>query len=162
LEQKKILLIISCGRKKALELHEMKLPAFKSYKGPMFQVLAKAKREGRWSSNIYLGIISAKYGFLRSTDEIEYYDKRMTPELSKQLNKQVIKEIKEWYIEEKFNLIYVLMGTDYLKAVDGLKHHLSTEIIIENMGGLGVGQRKLKNFLDRYSRKDSSLFDNIC
>ncbi|MFX0087568.1 MAG: DUF6884 domain-containing protein [Candidatus Hodarchaeota archaeon] len=156
MEQKKILLIISCGKKKASELHNIKLPALKGYKGPMFQVIAKAKREGRWSSNIYLGIISAEYGFLRSTDEIEYYDKRMTAELSKQLNAQVIKAIKRWHMEENFNLIYVLMGTDYIKAVDGLKKHLNAEIIIENMGGLGIGQKKLKNFLDHYSRLNNS------
>lgn len=161
LEQKKILLIISCGRKKALELHEMKLPAFKSYKGPMFQVIAKAKREGRWNSNIYLGIISAKYGFLRSTDEIEYYDKRMTVELSKELNAQVIKEIKKWYSEVKFDLIYVLMGIDYLKAVDGLNQHLNAEIIIENMGGLGKGQRKLKDFLNHYSKRNDTLLHDV-
>lgn len=156
LKQKKILLIISCGKKKAMRLHDMKLPASKAYKGPMFQVIDKAKREGRWNSDIFLGIISAKYGFLRDNDEIEYYDMRMTPFLSKQHNLNVIKAIKKWQREENFDLIYILMGKNYLGAVAGIEGQLSTEIVIQNMGGLGIGQRKLKNLIDEYSKENSS------
>lgn len=156
LEQKKILLIISCGKKKAIRLHDMKLPASKAYKGPMFQVIDKAKREGRWNSDIFLGIISAKYGFLRDNDEIEYYDMRMTPILSKQHNLNVIKAIKKWQREENFDLIHILMGKNYLGAVAGIERQLSTEIVIQNMGGLGIGQRKLKNLIDKYSKGNSS------
>ncbi len=153
LVQKKILLIVSCDKKKAKKLHNMKLPAIKAYQGPIFQVIRKAKREGRWNSNISIGIISAKYGFLRENHLIEYYDQRMTLMVSNLHNPVVIQAIIQWYEEENFQIIYVLMGKDYLNAVNGLKEALDTEVIIENMGGLGIGQRKLKNFIDQYSRK---------
>ena len=65
LSSPKILLIISCGKKKAVELNNKSMKAEEAYRGPMFQVIRKAKREKRWSSELKLGIISAKYGFLR-------------------------------------------------------------------------------------------------
>lgn len=143
---------MSCGIKKAKKLHNIKLPAIKAYQGPIFQVIQKAKREGRWNSNISIGIISAKYGFLRENSLIEYYDKRMTRKLSNIHNPAVIQAITLWHEKERFHLLYVLMGMDYLNAVNGLKEAVDAEIIIENMGGLGIGQRKLKNFIDRYSK----------
>jgi cytoplasmic iron level regulating protein YaaA (DUF328/UPF0246 family) len=152
LKQPKALLIISCGKKKAIELQTRKIPASEAYQGPMFQVIQKAKREGRWNSNLFLGIVSAKYGFLRSNDLIEDYDLKMTPKLAKKLNRQVIQEITKWNEEEKFDYIYVLMGKTYLKATEGLETQLDVEVVVENMGGLGIGQQKLVRFLEKFSK----------
>ena len=144
----KYLLIVSCGKKKSEDLKYYTLKAKDAYKGPIFQVINKAKREKRWPENLKLGIVSAKYGFLRSNDEITYYDLRMTKSLARKLHSQVIAEIRKWHEDESFSLIYILMGKDYLESIQGLGEYIKTEIIIENMGGLGVGQRKLVNFLD--------------
>lgn len=152
MKQPKALLIISCGKKKARELQTRKVRASAAYKGPLFQVIQKAKREGRWNPNLFLGIVSAKYGFLRGTDLIEDYDLKMTTKLAKKLNLQVIQEIIKWNKEEKFDLIYVLMGKTYLKATEGLETQLDVEVIVENMGGLGVGQQKLVRFLEKFSK----------
>ena len=54
----KYLLIISCGKKKSEELKHHALKAEEAYKGPMFQVINKAKRENRWGDNLKLGIES--------------------------------------------------------------------------------------------------------
>jgi cytoplasmic iron level regulating protein YaaA (DUF328/UPF0246 family) len=152
LKQLKALLIISCGKKKALESQTRKVRASEAYKGPMFQVIQKAKRERRWDPNLFLGIISAKYGFLRSTDSIEDYNLKMTTKIARRVNPQVIQEILKWNEEEKFDYIYILMGKTYLQAIEGLKTHLDTKVIIENMGGLGVGQQKLVRFLEKFSK----------
>lgn len=159
LKQLKVLIIISCGKKKAQELHNRRMRASKAYTGPMFQVIQKAQREGKWSSNQYLGIISAKYGFLRSDDYIEYYDLKMTEKIAKKHNPQVIREISKWNKEEKFEFIYVLMGKVYLIAIEGLETQLDTKIVIESMGGLGFGQQKLVRFLEKLSKKTMSLTD---
>lgn len=129
--------------------------ASKAYKGPMFQVIQKAKREGRWSSNLFLGIISAKYGFLRNNDSIEDYDLKMTTQIAKKHNPQVIREIVKWNNEEKFDYIYVLMGKTYLKAVEELETHINANVVVENMGGLGIGQQKLVQFLKRFTKTKS-------
>ncbi|MFX0208061.1 MAG: DUF6884 domain-containing protein [Candidatus Hodarchaeota archaeon] len=155
MKQSKVLLIISCGKKKTRELQTQKVRASAAYIGPMFQVIQKAKREGRWNPNLYLGIISAKYGFLRSTDLIEDYDLKMTPRLARKLNPQVIQEITKWNEEEKFDYIYVLMGKTYLQATEGLETQLDVEVIVENMGGLGIGQQKLVQFLEKFSKMRS-------
>ncbi len=126
----------------------------KAYTGPIFQVINKAKRENRWFNHFFLGIISAKYGFLRENDFIEYYDQKMTLQRARELNNQVIEAIKVWYSEERFSLIYILMGRIYLAAVTNLESILDTTVIIEPMGGLGIGQKKLVNFLEIHGRRN--------
>ncbi|UCE12625.1 MAG: peroxide stress protein YaaA [Candidatus Heimdallarchaeota archaeon] len=157
----KILLIISCGKKKALGLQDRKMRASEAYTGPMYQVIQKAKREGRWSSSLHLGIVSAKYGFLREDEFIEHYDLKMTDRLAEKLNPQVSEKILKWHNELSFDLIYILMGKTYLKSVQGLDAKVDTKLVVENMGGLGLGQRKLITFLERYSEKAKPLTDFV-
>jgi hypothetical protein len=121
-----------------------------AYIGPMFQVINKAKREKRWPSNLHLGIISAKYGFLREDDLISFYDLRMTKSRAKNLRQEILEKIYKWDEELSFTLIYVLLGLDYLESVIGLDEVLKCQIIIENMGGLGIGQKKLKEFIQSF------------
>ena len=146
-----MLLILSCGKKKDNKLKNHKMQALKAYIGPMFQVIKKAERERRLGSNIFIGIISAKYGFLRNSDYIEYYDMKINRKLAKEYNPKILSQIRKWHNEENFNLIYILMGKDYLETVEGISKYIDTQIIIENMGGLGVGQKKLVKFIEKYS-----------
>lgn len=157
----KILLIISCGKKKADELNNKRMKAEEAYRGPMFQVIRKAKRENRWSSGLKLGVISAKYGFLRGDEEIEFYDRRMTKTLAKQYRPKVLEKIRKFHEVESFSLIYVLMGKDYLISVDGLENIVNAKVKIENMGGLGIGQRKLVNFLQEIKERDQETSDDF-
>jgi len=150
----KILLVISCGKKKAEELKNKKMKAEEAYRGPMFQVIRKAKRENRWSSALKLGIISAKYGFLRGDEEIEFYDKRMTKPLARQYRSKILEKIRKYHEIESFSQIYVLMGRDYLISVEGLENIIDADVKIENMGGLGIGQRKLVNFLQEINERE--------
>jgi len=161
LSSSKILLIISCGKKKADELNKKRMKAEEAYRGPMFQVIRKAKREKRWSSTLKLGIISAKYGFLRGDEEIDYYDERMTKTLAKQYRSRVLDKIRRYHEIESFSLIYVLMGKDYLMSVDGLENIVGTKVKIENMGGLGIGQRKLVNFLQEIKGRDQETLEDF-
>jgi hypothetical protein len=154
-------LILSCGKKKAEELNSKRMKAEEAYRGPMFQVIRKAKREKKWSSALNLGIISAKYGFLRGDDEIEYYDKRMTKTLAKQLRPQVLQKIIKFHESESFTLIYILMGKDYLISVDGLEEIIDVKVITENMGGLGIGQKKLVNFLIEIKEREQATLDDF-
>ena len=161
LSSRKILLIISCGKKKADELINNRMKAEEAYRGPMFQVIRKAKRENRWSSALKLGIISAKYGFLRGEEKIDYYDKRMTKTLAKQYRSSVLEKIRKYHELESFSLIYILMGKDYLLSVDGLENIVDARVKIENMGGLGIGQRKLVNFLQEVEERVQAPLENF-
>ena len=157
----KVLLIISCSKKKAEELHKGKMKAENAYIGPMYQVINKAKREGRWGDKIFLGIVSAKYGFLRSNDKIEYYDLRMTKELAEKHNPSVLSQILKWHQEEKFDVIHVLMGMDYIKTVEGLEKMTDTHVIIENMGGTGYGQQKLVRIIEKFAGKPKGISEYL-
>jgi cytoplasmic iron level regulating protein YaaA (DUF328/UPF0246 family) len=137
------------------------MKAIDAYIGPMYQVIQKAKREGRWIPQMLVGIISAKYGFLRDEDLIEDYELRMSPPLAKELNPSIIEGIASWHEEAVFEEIYVLMGKDYLQTVKGLQDRVKTKIKIENMGGLGLGQAKLKRFIDSHAPKQDSLLDYV-
>jgi len=97
---------VSCSKKKAEELQNREMKAEDAYRGPIFQVINKAKREGRWGDNISLGIISAKYGFIRGNEIIGYYDQRINKKLAREFNPSVVDKVLEWQNEEKFDLIY--------------------------------------------------------
>ena len=131
------------------------------YRGPMFQVISKAKRENLWSANLKLGIISAKYGFIRGDDKIENYDLRMTKEIAFQIRPKVLEKIRRYDERESFSFIYVLMGKDYLLSVDGLENIVETTVRIENMGGLGLGQRKLLNFLLKLKEREKRSINTL-
>lgn len=156
-----LLLVISCSKTKHPSLKSQKMQAIDAYIGPMYQVIQKAKREGRWSPQIFVGIISAKYGFLRDTDVIEDYELRMSPSLAKKHHSKVIQAIASWHDETIFEEIYVLMGKDYLQTVKGLHDRVTAKLTIEKMGGLGLGQQKLKRFINQYAPKPRSLFDHV-
>jgi hypothetical protein len=152
----RILVVVSCGKSKADELKNYPMRAEEAYRGPIFQVINKAKRENKWGENIELGIVSAKYGFLRGKEYINDYDLRMTPTLAKKHNPHVLEKINLWHKSDPFSLIYVLMGKDYLMTVKGLKELLSpARVIIENMGGLGIGQKKLVQFINSFNKKQN-------
>lgn len=137
------------------------MKAFEGYTGPMFQVIHKAQREHRWNPQVHIGIVSAKYGFLRSSDYIEDYELRISPSLAQKLNSQVVHAIRLWHKETPFEEIYILMGKDYLRTVYHLESYVDTQIRIEGMGGMGLGQRKLKQFIDENAPLRHSLLDRV-
>lgn len=142
-------------------LKTQKMKAFEGYTGPMFQVIHKAQREHRWNPQVHLGIVSAKYGFLRSSDYIEDYELRISSSLAQELNSQVIRAISLWHKETPFEEIYILMGKDYLRTVYNLESHVDTKIRIEGMGGTGLGQKKLKHFINENVPNRHSLLDHV-
>ena len=139
---------MSCGKKKNPKLKVKSIKAIDAYLGPMYQVLRK--RLPFWPPNFFLGIISAKYGFLHSFDIIEYYDLKMTSKIAQKHRLSVISSIQEWNNKEHFNFIYILMGKVYLLSIKGIQDIIPTTIEIDSMGGLGVGQQKLVKFLEKY------------
>ncbi len=145
---------MSCGKKKNPDLKVKPVKAIDAYLGPMYQVLRK--RLPYWPENLFLGIISAKYGFLHSFDLIEYYDLKMTPKIAQKHRLSVISSVQEWNKKEYFDLIYILMGKVYLLSVEGIQDFIPTTIEIDSMGGLGVGQQKLVRFLEKYFKNPNS------
>lgn len=115
---KKDALIISCSAKKNSNTNP--LPAMELYDGPYYRTLRKLNDEKKLQK-IHIMIISAKYGLLNPYDPIEDYNLKMTDEIAQKLNKKLKKDLNQFLKERNFNEIYISMGKDYQKAINGLE-----------------------------------------
>ena len=103
------LLIISCSKTKK---HLDNVPAIQLYDGQAYRVLKKGTPQ-----NLEIVIISAKYGFLRSTDIISYYDQVMTVSQAAGMRKEVSAGIMNIVSGENFSRIFISLGFPYNLAV---------------------------------------------
>ncbi|WP_287582277.1 DUF6884 domain-containing protein [Candidatus Borrarchaeum sp.] len=146
------LLIISCSKTKNSQLRnneEITLPAIQGYDGKIFLTLRKAFREGL-GQNVDVLIISAKYGLLRATDEISYYEERMTRQKAHELRDRVLSKLKLIVANGgNYRTIFVMMGKDYFEAISGLSTLIDIPIDIIEMEKIGKAQQKLRNLLLR-------------
>jgi cytoplasmic iron level regulating protein YaaA (DUF328/UPF0246 family) len=145
------LLIISCSKTKNNLLKnndDVKLPAFRGYDGKLFLTLRKAFREGL-GHNIDILIISAKYGLLEASDEISYYEERMTKKKAHELRDDVLKKLSRYLTAHTYRKIFVMMGRDYLEAIRGINTLIDVPVEIIKMEKIGKAQQKLRNLLLR-------------
>ena len=146
------LLIISCSKTKNSQLRNnegIKLPAIKGYDGKIFLTLRKAFREGL-GHNVDVLIISAKYGLLRATDEISYYEERMTKQKAQELREKILSKLKLIVTNGgNYRKIFVMLGKDYFEAINGLSNLIEIPIDIIKMEKIGKAQQKLRNLLLR-------------
>ena len=144
------LLIISCSKTKSSLLKEnrnVRLPALKGYDGRLFLTLRKALREGL-GQNVDVLIVSSKYGLLRATDEISYYEERMTKPKAQEIRDSVLSKLINHINGQNYRKIFVMMGRDYLGAISGLSKLISgIPIEIIKMEKIGKAQQKLRNLL---------------
>ncbi len=146
------LLIISCSKTKNSQLRnneDIKLPAINGYDGKIFLTLRKAFREGL-GHNVDVLIISAKYGLLRATDEISYYEERMTKQKAGELRDRVLSKLKLIVTNGgNYRKIFVMLGKDYFEAISGLSALIDIPVDIIKMEKIGKAQQKLRNLLLR-------------
>jgi cytoplasmic iron level regulating protein YaaA (DUF328/UPF0246 family) len=130
---------------------ELKLPAIKGYDGKIFLTLRKALREGL-GHNVDVLIISAKYGLLRATDEISYYEERMTKQKAHELKDRVLSKLKLLVTNGgNYRKIFVMLGKDYLEAIRGVSKITDVPIDVIQMEKIGIAQQKLRNLLLKLS-----------
>ena len=103
------LLIMSCSKTKK---HLDNVPAIELYDGQAYRVIRKNSAE-----NLEILIISAKYGLLRSTDIISYYDQVMTVSQAAGMRKEVSAGIMNIVSREDFRRIFIILGFPYNLAV---------------------------------------------
>ena len=145
----KHLLIISCSKSKNNLLKTYgaaKLPALEGYDGKLFLTIRKALREGL-GKNVDVLIISAKYGLLKSTEEISYYEERMTKPKAQEIRDSVLSKLINHINGQNYKKIFVMMGRDYLGAISGLSSLTDIPIDVIQMEKIGKAQQKLKNLL---------------
>ena len=103
------LLIMSCSKtKKPLE----NVPAIELYDGQAYRVFRKRSPE-----NLEILIISAKYGIIRSTDIVSYYDQVMTVTEAVKMKEHVEKVIRKTVWKRNSMRIFINLGFPYNLAV---------------------------------------------
>lgn len=139
----KNLLIISCSKRKKKVRGKVK--AWDLYDGVIFRVLKKIERENGLPKNLDILILSAKYGFIKPSDLIRYYDYRLNSTSNK---RSFLMGLKEHIKNDTISNVFVCLGKDYLKVLEGL------ETIFPNgtkftyvSGGIGLKMSFLKNWV---------------
>ena len=136
------LIIISCSKtKKRLD----NVPAMELYDGQAYRVIRKSSPE-----DIEILIISAKYGLLRSTDIISYYDQVMTVSQAAGMRKEVSAGIMNIVSGENFRRIFINLGFPYNLAVseeliDFLDEGFNLQVA---SGPIGKRLHQLKEWLE--------------
>ena len=135
------MIIMSCSRtKKRLD----NVPAMELYDGQAYRVIRKSSPE-----HIEILIISAKYGLLRSTDIISYYDQAMTVSQAIGMSKEVSSGIKNTVSRGDFKRIFISLGFPYSFAVsEELMGFLDENFyLLVAHGPIGKRLHQLKEFI---------------
>ena len=142
----KYLLIISCSQRK--KKVKGKVRAWDLYDGVVFRMLKKIEREKGLPKNLDILILSAKYGFLRPNDFIEYYDHRLTKEDIKRKKKFFLLGLKQRIKNDSISTVFVCLGKDYLAGINSFEKLFYNEMrFIFANGGIGKKMSQLKNWL---------------
>lgn len=140
------LLILSCSNQKVR--NNGLIPAIDLYNGVNYKVIHKLKKENKLPNNLDIIIISAKYGFLKSNDLIEYYDQPMTKERALKLRLKILKELKKNLKGKIYAEIFINLGKTYLLAIKGFEEFMSKQTrIIYAEGKIGQKVKEMKNWL---------------
>lgn len=110
----KNLLIIACSATKRPDPYP--ILAIDRYDGPIYRVLRKAKKEGRWPDQLEILILSAQYGLIEANKPIDFYDCQMTPIRAKKLRSSVSKKLKAKLASDEYR-VWVNLGQIYLLAL---------------------------------------------
>jgi hypothetical protein len=133
MHQKRLLIIPCCAEKATTpEL----LPAWDRYEGIVFTELkAVADRVPGWN-DLDIVIISGKYGFLRPSDAIEWYDQQMTPELAAKHRAGVVAGLTHLLAHQTYRDCFVLLEPIYLATLNEIlppNTHIEREITPESL-----------------------------
>ena len=136
------LLIMSCSKtKKRLE----NVSAIDLYDGQAYRVIRK-----RSTKNLEILIISAKYGIIRYTDIVSYYDQVMTVTEAVKMKEHVEKVIRKTVWKRNSMRIFINLGFPYNLAVseeliDFLDEGFNLQVA---SGPIGKRLHQLKEWLE--------------
>lgn len=143
--EQRYLLIVACSQRKRVE--PGLLAAIERYDGGSFRLLRKARREGYWTDNLDVFILSAKYGLIEASTPIAFYEQRMTPDRARELRDATTRILEGVSDCKTYREIYVDVGQDYLHAVEGVCVLPSTSAITYAQGRMGERLARLKSWL---------------
>lgn len=127
------------------------MPAIERFDGVYFRLLRKYIREGNLR-NADILIVSEKFGLIWAKDKIPYYEVQgkigalnldnKTIEELRQKNLQKLKKIVNRYSE-----IYVNVGREYLKLIEGFEKFTTSKVTYASGKGLGPKALHMKQWI---------------
>jgi hypothetical protein len=131
------LLLISCSKRKAAV--QMKGPAIQIYDGPVYRSLRKRLRSVH-ASLVDIYIVSAKYGLISATTEIDPYDCQMTKERAIELRETVLAGIQRLVDGRNYKEIFINLGSTYRIVIHGIERFVPADTTLKFASG-GIGER---------------------
>ncbi|MCE2396866.1 hypothetical protein J4G02_20290 [Candidatus Poribacteria bacterium] len=141
------LLIVSCSQRKRSENELM--PALERYDGPLYQMIRKFRRSATPPlSNPCIYILSARFGLIRACTPIPDYDQPMTSQRAVELASHTLLKLSELLNQEPFQEMYLCLGKDYLRCIDGYDNLVPKGIkLIVAEGSIGKRLHFMKRWL---------------
>lgn len=136
------LIVMSCSKTKK---HLENVPAMDLYDGQAYRVIRKRSPE-----NLEILIISAKYGPIRSTDVVSYYDQVMTVARAAEMRDHVESVISSFILDHSPDRIFIILGFPYnlsisKKLMDFLDENFCLQVA---SGPIGKRLHQLKVWLE--------------
>lgn len=118
------------------------------YDGVCFRTLKKIECEIGLPSNLYILILSAKYGLLHPNSQVQYYEQKMTKYIACQLKNQVVEQMKNILEIRCFGGILVNLGRNYQDAFSLASTLLNGHGKVRYLEGkIGVRLREMKEWI---------------
>ena len=142
------LLILACSQtKKNLG---KPAPAWNVYDGTAFRIIKKMQREGTAPPDVDILILSAKYGLLKPSDSIHFYNQKMDSHRAKAMQKGCICWLAGWLGNHEYQEVFLGLPQVYIQAISPFSMWLPKSclpITIENIAGFGPRSAALKGWL---------------
>jgi hypothetical protein len=142
------LLLVNCSAQKNPQ--PGLLPAIERYRGVVFQVIRKARREGYWPCDCRVAIVSARYGLVKESTPLEWYDLKMTKARARSMQVVVSSSLDLLLQTVHCQTVFLALGSTYRLAIGSsvqLELLRRGDRVIEARGGLGAQLQQLQRWL---------------
>lgn len=150
MSQQSQLLVMACSATKREDADY--IPALERYNGSTYQVLRKFLRQSVWPSSLSIAVLSARHGLIGGLAQIKKYDERMTPDLAARWRATSTRTLESW--GKRYDTVSLLLGKDYLPAVDTGVLERNGANVEQIEGGIGTKNGKLRNMLHGMGSQD--------
>lgn len=148
--QKKLIIVTSSSRLRREPSEPIR--AIDRYDGIYFRILRKYLLERRLK-NIDVLIVSEELGLIWSHDKISYHEPHPGKRGALSLDRHTIRRLREDNLKKlkgilnQYSEIYVNVGQDYMKLIEGFEQYVKGKVTYATGRGLGPKAANMKQWL---------------
>ncbi|MCS7242945.1 DUF6884 domain-containing protein [Candidatus Caldatribacterium sp.] len=141
------LLIMSCSSRKHKVVGTVR--AWDLYDGVAFRLVKKLQREGKFPEDVDILILSARYGLISPTEEIEFYDQQMTHTTACEQVQHNVLTLQHILSVRNYREVFMVAGSTYLEALRPFAAWVPVGVkVTVASGGIGEKLQKMKRWLE--------------